>query len=147
MTRSLSKTVSLISHTCHSLKLPNSKLNIVSVADEGYPLGWPQLAAFLNSADSFAIFRRFGIAHCRVLVHLQAEITALEKELDALDIHDSVTQGMLYRLRRNEWYEGWDPAQKDLLEKLRLKLSEYGLRSAIRSPFFTSIRPIRIVLT
>jgi len=33
---------------------------------------------------------------------------------------------MLYRLRRNEWHQGWDTAQKDLLEKLQGKLVVYG---------------------
>jgi hypothetical protein len=98
--------------------------------DETYPLGWPQLAAFLNSADSFAIFRRFGTAHCRVLLHLQVEITAIEEALDRLDTEDASEPGMLYRLRRHEWKEGWDTSQRDLLDKLSSKLSEYGKKSS-----------------
>lgn len=96
-------------------------------------MGWPQLAAFLDSADSFAIFRRFGNSHCRVLLHLQAEITSLEKQLRELDIHDAKTPDLHYRLRRNEHYDGWDPAQKDLLEKLQQKLSIYGRRKTLVS--------------
>jgi hypothetical protein len=57
---------------------------------------------------------------------LMAEITSIEKKLDDLDISDAKDPNMVYRLRRNEWYEGWDTAQRDLLEKLRTKLSEYG---------------------
>jgi hypothetical protein len=89
-------------------------------------MGWPQLAAFLNSADNHAIFRRFGTEHCRVLLHLMAEITSIQKELEILDQADAENKDMLYRLRRNEWHEGWDTAQKDLLDKLRTKLLEYG---------------------
>jgi len=89
-------------------------------------MGWPQLAAFLNSADNHAIFRRFGTEHCRILLHLMAEITSIQKELDKLDHADAENNDMLYRLRRNEWYEGWDTTQKDLLDKLRAKLLEYG---------------------
>jgi hypothetical protein len=59
------------------------------------------------------------------LLHLSCEITALEKQLDELDEADSKTSTK-YRLRRNEHYEGWDPAQKELIDKLKLKLSEYG---------------------
>lgn len=74
------------------------------------------------------MFRRFGTAHCRILLHLQVEITDLIKELDQLDVADSDEDGgTLYRLRRNEWYEGWDRTQKDLLEKLQEKLSVYGI--------------------
>jgi hypothetical protein len=58
-----------------------------------------------------------------------AEITSIEKELDALDRSDSKEKKMHYRLKRNERYEReehWDTAQKDLLERLQTKLSEYG---------------------
>jgi hypothetical protein len=57
-----------------------------------------------------------------------AEITSIEKELDTLDEDDSKDKNMLYRLRRNEWKEGWDTAQKDLLKKLRKKLCQYGIQ-------------------
>jgi len=60
-------------------------------------------------------------------MHLQCEITSIIKQLDGLDVVDShENSGMLYRLRRNEWHEGWDTAQKDLLEKLQCKLLVYG---------------------
>ena len=66
----------------------------------------------------------------RVLLHLTCEITALEKELDALDEADS-NAFTRYRLRRNEFHEGWDSKQKELLEKLKGKLVEYGMKSCI----------------
>lgn len=72
------------------------------------------------------MFRRFGNVHCRILLHLEAELTALEKELHALDIHDSERPKMLYRLKRCEWDDSWDPTQRDLLDKLKKKLAEYG---------------------
>lgn len=60
-------------------------------------------------------------------MHLQCEITSIIKELDELDISDSnEKEGMLYRLRRNEWVEGWDRTQKDLVEKLQNKILVYG---------------------
>jgi hypothetical protein len=31
-------------------------------------------------------------------------------------------------LRRSEFYEGWDPKQKELIEKLKGKLVEYGMK-------------------
>jgi hypothetical protein len=101
-------------------------------------MGWPRLAAFLNSANNHAIFRRFGTEHCRVLLHLMAEITSIQKELDKLDQADAENKDMLYRLRRNEWREGWDTAQKDLLDKLRTKLLEYG------KPASYSIHPFTV---
>ncbi|KAF4630545.1 hypothetical protein G7Y89_g7598 [Cudoniella acicularis] len=89
-----------------------------------YPHGFPSLAAFLNSAGNFSIARRFGRAHQRVLLHLTCEVTLLEKELDELDKADENTDTK-WRLKRGEFYEGWDPKQKDLIEKLRVKLLQY----------------------
>jgi hypothetical protein len=73
------------------------------------------------------MFRRFGQEHCRVLLHLEAEITRIKQDLDALDTADSQSEKLKYRLKRNEWCEGWDRAQKDLLENLRVKLVQYGM--------------------
>ena len=103
------------------------------VTDEAYPNGWPRLAAFHDTNDGLAIFRRFGKSHCRVLLHLQAEITQIEKDLEELDLKDATQPNMLYRLRRNEWKDGWDTAQKDLLEKLRLRLLEYGMTPSVET--------------
>jgi hypothetical protein len=52
----------------------------------------------------------------------------LEKELDALDEADSKAFTN-YRLKRSEFYDGWDPKQKELIEKLKEKLGEYGTKS------------------
>jgi hypothetical protein len=89
------------------------------------------LAEFQNSASSLRMFRRFGHEHCRILLHLQAEITSIKQKLDDLDRMDALSKGsdndLEYRLTRNEWYKGWDCAQKDLLDSLRVKLLEYGM--------------------
>ncbi|KAF8850126.1 hypothetical protein BDZ45DRAFT_207642 [Acephala macrosclerotiorum] len=92
---------------------------------EDYPQGWPRIAAFLNTSSTLAVWRRFGTAHNRVLLHLQATITRLEQQLDELDKADAEDPARLYRLRRNEWREGWDTAQKDILEEMHRKLVEY----------------------
>jgi hypothetical protein len=72
------------------------------------------------------MYRRFGRVHARLLSHLQAEITVLEKRLDLLDDHDSKTPELQYRLRRCSWDGSWDPQQKDLLEEIKKKTIEYG---------------------
>ncbi len=100
----------------------------ISFIDEDYPQGWPRLAAFINSSSTFAIWRRFGTAHNRVLLHLQATITRLEQQLEELDKADAENPKRLYRLRRNEWREGWDTAQKDILEQMHRKQVDYGNR-------------------
>ena len=102
--------------------------HLMSVVED-YPMGWPQLAAFLNSDDNFGIFRRFGQSHCRVLVQLQAEITILEEELRELDKFDSREgSSTLCRLKRLDCQNSEEKGQKEKIDRLRVKLFEYGER-------------------
>ena len=97
-----------------------------SLVDD-HPDGWPQLAAFQNSADNFLIFRRFRLIHCRLLVRLQVEITELEKRMLELDRKDAeVGSATGYRLRTIEHREGWDSENITLSEQLMAKLQIYG---------------------
>ena len=96
---------------------------------EKHPDGWPRLAAFLNSADNTAIFRRFGQLHCRELVMLQTEITKLEQKLTELDKHDSESASTAYRLRTTYHQDGWDTERMDLREEIRVKLLIYWMYS------------------
>jgi hypothetical protein len=89
-------------------------------------MGWPRLAAFQNRSDSCAVYRRFGLLFCRVLLQLQAEITALEKKLHQLDTQDAANENMHYRLRSIDDSEEWDPAQRNILKQIQEKLSIYG---------------------
>jgi hypothetical protein len=81
----------------------------------------------MHSEDNFAIFRRFGLAHCRILVQLQAEIQLLEKKLSALDQSDaSPGSPNAWRLLTAEFKEGWDSEKRDLVTELGEKLLRYG---------------------
>ena len=93
---------------------------------EEYPEGIPRLSAFLDSDDSFKIFRKFGKCHTRLLLHLQFEIDELSKELNELDRSDAADENMEYRLQGVEHAENWDNTQQDLLHKIKVKLFEYG---------------------
>jgi hypothetical protein len=114
----------------HTSDFP-SQLTCNQVVDS--PHGFPRLAALQSSSADLTIFRHFKTAHCRVLIHLQCDITSIEKQLDELDISDSKSKCMRYRLHQNEWHEGWDTTQKDLLKKLRTKLIIYGKISVLES--------------
>jgi hypothetical protein len=94
---------------------------------EKYPPGWPQLAAFLHSEDNFAIFRRFGMVHCRVLVQLQAEIQQLERKLSDLDRSDAAANSPnSWRLQMVDFEDSSDSSQRDLLKQLQEKILVYG---------------------
>jgi hypothetical protein len=99
---------------------------------DSFPEGLPQLAALCNSDDVFANFRKFGRLSSRILLHYQNDLTALEKELDDLDIDDSTNQTMIYRLSGHEGYHGWDDKQHKLIQTADAKYKEYGTRNIQR---------------
>jgi hypothetical protein len=92
---------------------------------EKHPNGWARLAAFLNSGDELAIFRRFGEMHCRVLLMLQTEITKQEKKLAELDKYDSESESTSDRLRTAYRAKGWDTERMELREQLQKNLLMY----------------------
>ena len=100
-------------------------LCLIFFSVEDYPDGWPRLAEFLNSNDSLAIFRRFGMLHCRPLLMLQAEITKLEKNLVDLDRFYDASGSTSYRSKSTRHEEGWDTEQIELCDQLRKKITIY----------------------
>jgi hypothetical protein len=55
-------------------------------------------------------------------LHLQAEIQALEKELDDLDQSDARDTTHEHRLVSAEHKEGWDTKQQEIMKALQEKL-------------------------
>jgi hypothetical protein len=108
-----------------SIPLVTKYVTDISLLVHSFPSGFPRAAAFINNTNNFTMFRRFGRVHCRLLLQLQAEITVLERKLDALDMRDNQT-GKTYRLKRCSWDPDWNPEQKNLLDELREKVTEYG---------------------
>jgi hypothetical protein len=67
------------------------------------------------------------MVHCRVLVHLQAEIQLLERKLLELDRSDAAANSPnAWRLQMIDLEEGWDSSQRDLIKQLQEKLLVYG---------------------
>ena len=98
-----------------------------SSIDDKYPNGWPRVAAFLESCDSFSIYRRFGHAHSRLLVTHECNITDLETQLQKLDKNDDEGgPDRQFRLKTRYHEEGFDTTKRDLLEKLEKSLLAYG---------------------
>lgn len=52
-------------------------------------LGYPKVAAFVDSDRDFAIFRSFGELYTRLLLHKQDELSVLQKELETLDSNEA----------------------------------------------------------
>jgi len=98
---------------------------------EGCPNGYPRLASFLASEGNFSLYRGFSYLHSRVLLELQDDIAALERELDNLDTVDDETATGKRRLKNRQFdtrqSRGDDGfrLRREILSDLRIKLLEY----------------------
>lgn len=93
---------------------------------DNFPRGFPQLAAFVNSDDTFANFRRFGRLSARILLHIQNDLNDLEQKLDNLDKQDDQDDTMRLRLGGFEEFSGQDDEQRQLRNEIQKKYVEYG---------------------
>ncbi|MCJ1392225.1 hypothetical protein MMC18_005092 [Xylographa bjoerkii] len=110
-------------------KLSNS--NVVIHQLENSPMGFPYVATFLDSEDSFMIYRRFGFLHARLLLNKQDELRVLERDLRELDHADSLDEETQIFLRVRTKDEKRDPrpgypSRKALFTVIEQKALEYG---------------------
>jgi hypothetical protein len=103
-----------------------SKANNISV--EAREKGYPRLAAFIDSDVDYNMFRGFGSLHALLLLHKQAELTELEGQLQELDKADANNPETKWKLHSHiNTPKGDNETRKALLEKIELKMKEYGL--------------------
>ncbi|KAI9766006.1 MAG: hypothetical protein M1840_007013 [Geoglossum simile] len=95
--------------------------NIKSPVDDE-PLGYPRLAAFIDSDPNFMICRCFGTLHTRLLLYRQDELATLETRLARLDSEDSLTEDGLRRLASRDLDE---EVRQDLIDEIEKKLKAY----------------------
>jgi hypothetical protein len=100
-------------------------LTIRIVVEKDHVAGIARLAALQDSNDRFCIFRRFGPAAARILVGKEIELDQLMTKLNKLDNEDEGNPATRYRLKSIDFYDGCDPEQRKLLDKLEIKLKDY----------------------
>jgi hypothetical protein len=88
------------------------------------PEGYPQLATFLDSDESFMIYRRFGFIQSRLLLNTQDELRVLEQALERLDRREA-KKDIRYPRIRNLPEEQMGPRTK-LLKLIENKFCSYG---------------------
>ncbi|KAL9038912.1 MAG: hypothetical protein Q9180_002845 [Flavoplaca navasiana] len=99
---------------------------------EDCPNGYPKVAGFMDSEDTFGIYRRFGFLYSRVLLSKQDELRRLEDDLDAMDHRDAhdtdYTRKCLKSCAKDFAREQKEKLQtrKELLQTVRSKLYDYG---------------------
>jgi len=118
--------------SCKSLLQFREQIYINRVLiDENFPDGLPRVAAFLESCDSFGIYRKFAHSHARLLLSRMSNITDIERQLAIMDAKDEAggptTQ---WQLKCRECFEGFDTEKKDLLKRLEEEVMAYGMNSS-----------------
>lgn len=98
---------------------------------EDSPRGFPYVASYLDSEDTFAVFRRFGWVHTRLLLNKQDELRALESDLRAIDKMDgdNVSSSKYLQSRTKDNARQLPPgrtSRQQLLDTLEKKTLEYG---------------------
>lgn len=73
---------------CEQLPFRLGNLILRFIIVEDYPLGYPRVAAFMNSDENFLIYRQFSFLHARILLRKQDELRTIEGSLDDLDHQD-----------------------------------------------------------
>lgn len=100
-------------------RLKKSRILISHALVDKCPKGYPRLAAFLDSDEGFAIFRRFGLVQTRLLLEKQDEMRLLEDELMEMDVSDEETKSRRLHTRAFE-------PKRELLQTLETTYHEYG---------------------
>jgi hypothetical protein len=105
----------------------NNAVVFASTAVETYRKGYPEFAAFIDSSESFRLFRRFGWLRARRLLFLQHGLGKLERQLRQVDQscqdyqHARAAQSLL------------QPDIKAIMTEASEMLHEYGRCRAARA--------------
>jgi hypothetical protein len=111
---------------CFILGTYNGKvLTLRYLVVEHHPIGYPRLASYINSDPNFAMYRRFGYLHNRVLLYRQDELCVLQERLETLDEEDEEADPKVLKCRERD--DENSPKRKDLIAEIDVKMREYGL--------------------
>ena len=98
---------------------------VLTVVVDTFPLGYPRLAAWVDSDPNYAEYRRFGYLHHRCLLFMQDELAVLERELSELDAEDAIADPKRLKCRFRD--NSKSPRRRtELLLELKGKVQEYG---------------------
>ncbi|CZR64320.1 uncharacterized protein PAC_14218 [Phialocephala subalpina] len=93
---------------------------------EDFPDGWPRLAAFMESSESFGIYRMFGVPHARLLVIHMSNIEEIWTELLEMDRKDAAGGADTnWRLKNRFHEDGLDTSKIILQQRLEAEILAY----------------------
>ncbi|KAF2100566.1 hypothetical protein NA57DRAFT_74171 [Rhizodiscina lignyota] len=118
-------------------------LDSATVVD--YPNGYPKLSAFINSDDSFRVYRRFGTLRVRLILHCQAELNALEKKLNEIDKEDAKDEKTAFRIQSISYDKDDETStvRERLINEIGQKLKEYDDLLEEESKSLSMLRPTK----
>ncbi|MCJ1388725.1 hypothetical protein MMC18_001574 [Xylographa bjoerkii] len=88
------------------------------------PRGYPQLAAYVGCDPNFALYRQFKDLRHRCLLDMQAELVALESDLEDMDAQDNHSHHRLLICRWRNVCEN-PPRRMELIAQIKDKISKY----------------------
>lgn len=100
---------------------------------QDFPTGFPKVSCFLDSDDSFMVYRRFGTVFSRLLLAKQDEMSRMEATLTGMDKTDEANGNGEYLMShaldddRESIPRAWPESRKQLLVKMEKKALEYGM--------------------
>jgi hypothetical protein len=92
---------------------------------EDCPRGYPHLAVFIDSDESFMLYRRFGFLQSRILLNKQGQLRDLEALLDRCDEEDAALDPKLLMDRARD--ERNKRPRVQLLGEIEQRFKEYGM--------------------
>ncbi|TGO16038.1 hypothetical protein BPAE_0523g00020 [Botrytis paeoniae] len=110
----------------------------LDMTDLDQPKGWSQVASFLESCDSFSIYRGFAPLHARVLLFRMNRILALQKILHELDVRDAKNGDKLDPLRHSPQAEALELERETITLSLEQELLAYGKSQLLVALFVLS---------
>lgn len=119
-----------------SLWIQTNRISKVS----DYGTGYSRLAAFETCDPNFLICRKFSWLHSRLLLHLQDELSQLERELEREDEWEFNSGDRLKLRARRIDCKRPDAKRQVLLTRIHEKLKEYG-KSIARASQMNTLTP------
>jgi hypothetical protein len=102
----------------------------VSIVND-HARGYPNLAAFLDSDESFAVYRRFGYLQSRLLLRKQEELRTLEEDLQATE--EKILGRDDHALCKRKLFGPYAAKHDEILEKIDETYRSYGIINLLRN--------------
>jgi hypothetical protein len=110
---------------CNKSNLYSDRTDFSVVND--HARGYPNLGAFLDSDDGFAVYRRFGYLQSRILLRKQEELRVLEEKLETTEKYIQIEDD--HALCYRELFCSQAAKHGEILDSIEKTYCSYGISS------------------